>query len=1418
MKLHPFNMRRRLIAYHYRKGEYAKVIQRCDSLLLRYPNDVVALEFKARAHTSMRNWKVGWQLYERVFELKPSHADAAIQLARCSVYTKKWETLSKIAKFDEKVLIDGVIQQALSKKLLSLPDIEFIDFSHQQEITYALPDTTLKRWVNLDFELKSKEFLPIDRYCLDNSIGGPYLGHMIFQILERSMSEARNTLHHFIQKYPISMISQWISPSLLVNSEHSKTVTDWLISYINPKEISLQTLEALCASESIPPHVENLVREYLKDCTPEEVKQAIRVIGRKSDPRSFVSDDMIHQMIAVGIDVSDSNPMVHTWMIEHLLRTEDYISLEKIFANNTRGILNPVIKSLENLNAKENEERLVELVRLIIDSGFMLTSQKLRHTLSKILLNIAEPEVAHSFAIESILLEPQDAVSGRLALQAAIKTGCSKLILETADIALNMKSRSTHIDYAAIAIAAIRQKKIHFAEEILKENRLKCDLRAHRTRVGLQFFCKQNYSRTLDEVYNTPQAYRNDNSVLLYELFAILKLKRFSDAKGVLDRIVHPCEKAIASYLLHDAKGEEDLAVSSLNFMTESHGVKPFPNRWLNSGLKFGELYQKVSVKVGQQKNKDLVTVILTTHRWNEFLPIAVNSILNQTHTNFELIVVDDCSPLDDLELYDTLMTDPRIKRIRMHENSGTYACRNAGLEEATGDFITFADSDDWMHPQKLEYSLTTMKESSVSVLVNRFIRISKEGKIWFNGNKLSQFSLVGMVVSAEKLREFDLKFDGRARFGADSEFLEKIELLLGKSNIKRTNFVELLALHHENSLTGGGLNSIDWTGPGDIRQRYANAFRRNLTLIEAGMAAPNDQNFSPPTDTITSKYVSKTHLAIREILGVEQLNYEENLIRHQTIDYTEQVNVFMASYPGGFAQIRDTVECLLNQTIPITRLTIHVNGSKIPSNLPEDPRIKIINSDQNYADNGKFAHLIGVSGYILTVDDDINYPPDYVEKLIHGIEYTERKALVGVHGALLPVGPPVNRWSDYRELRRSHVFSGQHSSYNLVNVIGTGTMGFHSSIGLPDFNKMDTLRMVDLHIAVWAQEEEIPMYIIPRSKDWMTEFEDLGDERIWQQANSNNELQHEMMMTLSKIDNWASESHRVCSLTRGPLSKHEIWHSRELPPQMELSGHKQWSKLSKNPKVTIYIPAYNVEKYIEECVESALKQTYTNFEISIHDDGSSDDTWNILNSKYGKHPKIILNSLPNQGISSATNSAISNGSGELILQLDSDDLIEPNTLTILVAAILEGHVCAYGNFRRINPDGTLIDNGWEVPSYSRSRLLKDMIVHPPRLYRRDVWEFIGRHNENLVNAEDFDLFLRMSEVGTMIHVREILYSYRILQTSSTRSQSEIMTINTHNVVKSALLRQGIEKFEVSIPNPDFPRRISFVNASFVEL
>ena len=134
------------------------------------------------------------------------------------------------------------------------------------------------------------------------------------------------------------------------------------------------------------------------------------------------------------------------------------------------------------------------------------------------------------------------------------------------------------------------------------------------------------------------------------------------------------------------------------------------------------------------------------------------------------------------------------------------------------------------------------------------------------------------------------------------------------------------------------------------------------------------------------------------------------------------------------------------------------------------------------------------------------------------------------------------------------------------MNVIGTGTLAYHSSIGTPDIAAMDSLRMVDLHIAVWSQQKDIPMYTLPREKNWLTEFEEIGDNRIWQQANENLELQNQMILTLSKVKHWRCNAIGKTHVKNGPLKAHKDWVSRELPPNMKLAPIVSWPALGSNP------------------------------------------------------------------------------------------------------------------------------------------------------------------------------------------------------------------------------------------------------------
>lgn len=103
------------------------------------------------------------------------------------------------------------------------------------------------------------------------------------------------------------------------------------------------------------------------------------------------------------------------------------------------------------------------------------------------------------------------------------------------------------------------------------------------------------------------------------------------------------------------------------------------------------------------------------------------------------------------------------------------------------------------------------------------------------------------------------------------------------------------------------------------------------------------------------------------------------------------------------------------------------------------------------------------------------------------------------------------------------------------------------------------------------------------------------------------------------------------------------------------------------NEKISIIIPVYNLEKYIKRTAESVLKQTYTNIEVIIVDDGSSDESWKIIQKIADKDNRVIPIHQENGGVTSARLKGVRRSTGEWIGFVDGDDEIESDMYEILL-------------------------------------------------------------------------------------------------------------------------------------------------------
>jgi len=1344
--------------------------RRLRGLLNRGDASIQVREAWARLLAAPGTWEEGSHAYSDLFDESPGYRDVAWQLLRTSIYAARWSEVGRVLLRTPDFKDDPRIKEMLEKKFELIAEQATASAIEQIVSAIYRPEWIVRTWAELDIGVVRNFNAAVSHVAAD-SIPGPHLGHRYLRMIELGDQELlREHIERAVESYGV-----------------------------------VDTLASICVNEHLPDELNDIVRSLLSRCETETVHAAIRAIGRRGDPAQYVGRSSILKMI-------DAGTSIQTWMIEFALRSEDRSMLDALLSKPLPGTADSIIDSFDHLIAMRRDDRTVYLLEAIAAEPSLMVHQPLRRAMSKALLVVAEPTVAHAFAMESVRLEPQDAVCASVALDAAIATGDSGLILSTADVVLNMRSRSSKVDYASIAIAAIRRGRCTIADDVLRRNRVRMDLRAQRIRVGLAYHDQNDPTTTLEYLEQVPAKFSRDPTLTIYKAKSLAALLRHEEAEAVALSLQDESERAALLYSLrrswNDAKG----AAAALNSTLLSNNQQPLPEAWNDGGFLFHSLHQ-TEPKPVQNRTGRFVTVIMTTHKWNDAFPLAVASVLNQTHAHLELIVVDDHSPEADVAKYDALLTDDRIVRIRMEQNVGTYACRNKGLDVARGEFVTFADSDDWNHPERIARGLAMMQERSLDVCLGRYLRMNADGQILFNGGRLSRFSLVTMLIRRSTMERYAFRFDGRARFSADSELFERMRIRLGNERVHRHQGLDLIALHHDGSLTGGGAQAIGWTGPGEDRLRYVNGYRRYHGLLR--VQHDHDASaceFSAPTSNLLPEEPTTLERRAREAFGlIESVDASQTT----NIDASADITAFMATYPGGFDHVGNAVRTLLRQSLPLSRLVLHVNGDRRPPGLPKDERLDVVLSKVNHADNGKFAHLDGVVGYVLTVDDDIRYPSDYVERMLTEVERFGRKEYIGVHGACLPYGPPLTRWSQYTSMRRSHVFAGEHASSLPVDIIGTGTLAFHTDAGVPDFDAMDHLRMVDLHVAVWAANNEVPMRIIHRSRDWLTEFEDVGEERIWQQTQEDRKLQQNMLEVLQRVKFWKRSSSSVFSLGVGPLQAVDGWNHRELPPNLVLDDVDTWPEIKDSPLVTIYIPAYNVEDYIAESIESALAQDYPHIEVCVHDDGSTDGTLQVIEALAEQHPTIRFSSSENAGIGAASNRAINLGSGELILQLDGDDILDVSAVSTLVHAAKAGAVVVYGNFRRIDPDGIFIDDGWEEPTFSSERLLRSMIVHHPRLFRRDAWERIGGHDEALTNAVDYDLFLKLSEVGQVVHLRQHMYSYRLLETSTSRAKTSLQTKNTYVVVRSALERRGIHRFDLHVPNPSRPRAFVVLDCRF---
>ncbi len=206
-------------------------------------------------------------------------------------------------------------------------------------------------------------------------------------------------------------------------------------------------------------------------------------------------------------------------------------------------------------------------------------------------------------------------------------------------------------------------------------------------------------------------------------------------------------------------------------------------------------------------------------------------------------------------------------------------------------------------------------------------------------------------------------------------------------------------------------------------------------------------------------------------------------------------------------------------------------------------------------------------------------------------------------------------------------------------------------------------------------------------------------------------------------------------------------------------------------PIISVIIPVYNGEKTIKNTIESVLKQTFTDFELIIINDGSQDSTLAVIDNIQDSRKKVF--SYPNAGVSESRNRGLEQSTGEYIAFLDADDLWTPDKLEAQFKALQENPnaAVAYSWSDWIDESGQFLRAGGHITVNGKAYpnlLLRDFVESGSNpLIRRQALTEVGSFDPSVTPAEDWDMWLRLAARYEFIAVPSPQILYRISPNSA---------------------------------------------------
>ncbi|MBV1900931.1 MAG: glycosyltransferase family 2 protein [Kordiimonadaceae bacterium] len=244
----------------------------------------------------------------------------------------------------------------------------------------------------------------------------------------------------------------------------------------------------------------------------------------------------------------------------------------------------------------------------------------------------------------------------------------------------------------------------------------------------------------------------------------------------------------------------------------------------------------------GAQNSDKKITVIMTVFNTGQLVQAAIESVLAQTHQNFELMVIDDASTDDTLDIVTGIAaTDARIKVFHSPQNHGTYWSKNWCLARATSDFVAFHDSDDVSAPSRLQTQLGALvsRKNTVSTTC-RWRRVDEAGKLLTVNGMAARTAIISLMIRRAVVVG-RIGFFDTVRIAADLDFVSRIQQVFGRRRHKSMRQTLYTGLLRDGSLTRSGDGGYNWQVEGtEVSKQLNSGARADYHAASARWLADN--------------------------------------------------------------------------------------------------------------------------------------------------------------------------------------------------------------------------------------------------------------------------------------------------------------------------------------------------------------------------------------------------------------------------------------------------------------------------------------------------------------------------------------------------------------------------------------------------